>query len=101
MDINDSIKETDFLSYNETIQNIEKNKRISRPFLSKFERAKLIGIRIQQLSSGFQTDAPINIIGNKLYDIANYEINEKKLPYIVRRYFPNNKFEDWKLEELN
>lgn len=27
--------------------------------------------------------------------IARKEIRSKKLPLVVRRYFPNNEFEDW------
>ncbi len=100
-DLTNLVRETDIMSYNETINNLNSNKKKTRPFLSKFEKAKLIGIRIQQLATGFTTDVDLNITGTELYDIAIYEIKEKKLPYIIRRYLPNGTFEDWTLDELN
>ena len=33
-------------------------------------------------------------------DIAERELLENKLPYIVRRPLPNGEYEEWKLEEL-
>ena len=39
-----------------------------------------------------------NIIDN--YIIANKELEEKKLPFIIQRPIPNNTFEYWKLEDL-
>ena len=32
--------------------------------------------------------------------IAEKELREKKIPFIIRRYLPNNSYEDWKLDEL-
>lgn len=33
-------------------------------------------------------------------DIANKELLEKKIPFIVRRYLPDGSYEDWALDEL-
>ena len=32
--------------------------------------------------------------------IAEKELREKKIPFTVRRYLPDNTFEDWSVEEL-
>jgi DNA-directed RNA polymerase I, II, and III subunit RPABC2 len=32
--------------------------------------------------------------------IAEKELIEGKIPFIVRRYLPDGSFEDWKVEEL-
>ena len=32
--------------------------------------------------------------------IAENELKEKKIPFIIRRYLPNGDFEDWELNEL-
>lgn len=32
--------------------------------------------------------------------IAEKELNEKKIPFVIRRYLPDNTFEDWKVNEL-
>ena len=33
-------------------------------------------------------------------DILDKEFIEKKIPLLIRRYLPNNSYEDWKLSEL-
>ena len=35
------------------------------------------------------------------YLIAKYELDEKKLPFIIQRPLPNNNFEYWKLRDLD
>jgi DNA-directed RNA polymerase I, II, and III subunit RPABC2 len=32
--------------------------------------------------------------------IAMIELREKKIPLIIRRYLPDNSFEDWNIDEL-
>jgi DNA-directed RNA polymerases I, II, and III subunit RPABC2 len=32
--------------------------------------------------------------------IAEKELAEKKIPFIIRRYLPDGSYEDWKLDEL-
>ena len=32
--------------------------------------------------------------------IAEKELNEKKIPFVLRRYLPDGSFEDWKVNEL-
>ena len=70
------------------------------PVLSKFEKARIIGMRIKQLNSG--ADPFINLPPNTSDSeiIALAEINAKKLPFIVRRPMPNGGSEYWKLSDL-
>jgi DNA-directed RNA polymerase I, II, and III subunit RPABC2 len=32
--------------------------------------------------------------------IAEKELREKKIPFIIRRYLPDGSYEDWKVDEL-
>lgn len=62
--------------------------------MSKYERARLLGTRAEQISHG----APVLVVvprgvTNPL-DIAEIELSEKKLPLIVRRYLPSGEYED-------
>jgi DNA-directed RNA polymerase subunit K/omega len=71
------------------------------PFITKFERARIIGQRASQLNSGskpFITDIPDNIIDG--YLIAEMELEYKAMPFIIRRPLPNGGSEYWKIKDL-
>jgi len=89
----------DIVSVHETYSDYYTSTKITSPFLTKFERAKVIGIRAQMLASGAEPmiSPPFP---EECYDIAVLELKAKKIPLIIRRYLPNKKFEDWRLEEL-
>lgn len=86
------------LSYNDYY----KKKKVTKPFLTKYEKAKILGLRAQMLSNGsipmIETKYLINI--TKTLDIAEMELKEKKIPLFIRRYLPNKEYEDWRLDEL-
>lgn len=63
------------------------------PYLTKYERARILGTRALQISMG----APVKIEVNGVTDpiiIAEMELNQNQCPLILRRYLPNNQFED-------
>ena len=72
----------------------------SIPILTKFEKTKILGIRVKQLNNGAKPFISVdeNILDN--FIIANKELCEKKLPFIIQRPFPNNTFEYWKISDL-
>lgn len=90
-----------FTSHDETYQEFKtKSKtRQSMPYLTKYEKSRIIGIRAQQLSQG--SPALVNT-GNliRTTDIALKELNEGKITFIIRRRFPNGEYEDWRVDEL-
>ncbi len=70
------------------------------PWLTKYERARVLGLRAKQLNNGadaFIEVPPGMINGNK---IAMEELNQKKVPFIIRRPIPNGGTEYWRLEDL-
>merc|ERR1712129_22894 len=74
-------------------------KRITTPYLTKYEKARILGTRALQISMG----APIMIetIGETdPLEIAMKELRERKIPMIIRRFLPDGTFEDWKVSEL-
>ena len=76
-----------------------KKLRLSYPILTKYEKARIIGIRIAQLENGSQPFVTI-YKEDTLEDIALRELSENKLPLKIRRPLPNGKYEIWKLSEL-
>jgi len=70
------------------------------PILTKYEKTRILGIRIKQLNNG---SLPYVMVSEDLLDnfiIAEKELKEKKIPFIIQRPLPNNTFEYWKLEDL-
>jgi len=72
----------------------------SVPFITRYEKAKILGERAKQLSSGAKPFVEVedNIIDE--YLIALKEFNEKKIPFIIKRPMPNGGCEYWKFEDL-
>ena len=70
------------------------------PFLSKYERTRILGERAKQINDGakpFVVSDPSVIDG---YLIALKELEERKLPFIIRRPLNNGASEYWKLKDL-
>ena len=70
------------------------------PIMTKYEKAKIIGIRAQQINSGSE---PFIQVDNNMIDgltIANDELLQKKIPFIVRRPLPNGSSEYWNINDL-
>ena len=70
------------------------------PFLTKYEKARIIGARAEQLDRGA---IPMIKIDPEIINgcvIAEMELEQKKIPFILARPLPNGKIEYWKLEDL-
>ena len=73
--------------------------RVTTRYMTKYERARLLGTRALQISM----NAPIMVELEGETDplqIAMKELREKKIPMIIRRYLPDNYYEDWSVDEL-
>ena len=70
------------------------------PYLTKYEKARVIGQCAKQLETGANplVKVPESIIDG--YIIAELELREKKLPFIIRRPIPSGGCEYWNLRDL-
>ncbi|CAG8953327.1 hypothetical protein HYFRA_00003538 [Hymenoscyphus fraxineus] len=78
---------------------IPHDKRTTTPYMTKYERARILGTRALQISM----NAPVLVDLEGETDplqIAIKELREKKIPLIIRRYMPDGFYEDWTCEEL-
>ena len=75
-------------------------KHKSVPYLTLFEKTKLIGFRANQLAQGARplVDVPPHI--TDVIDIARIELEQKRMPYILKRGMPDGTFEYWRLTDL-
>jgi DNA-directed RNA polymerase I, II, and III subunit RPABC2 len=73
--------------------------RITTRYLTKYERARVLGTRALQISM----NAPVMVDLEGETDplkIAQKELRERKIPIVIRRYLPDGSFEDWGIDEL-
>ena len=73
--------------------------RITTPYMTKYERARILGTRALQISM----NAPVMVALEGETDplqIALKELRERKIPITVRRFLPDMSYEDWNVDEL-
>uniref|UniRef100_A0A6C0EWQ2 DNA-directed RNA polymerase n=1 Tax=viral metagenome TaxID=1070528 RepID=A0A6C0EWQ2_9ZZZZ len=70
------------------------------PMLTKYEKTRILGQRAKQINNGATPfiKVPEGIIDG--YLIALKELEEKKIPFIIRRPLPNRGSEYWHIEDL-
>ena len=70
-------------------------------YLTKFEKARVLGQRAKQIECGAKPfiKVPENIIESSI--IAELELKEKKIPFIIRRPLSNGTCEYWNLRDLD
>jgi len=70
------------------------------PYLTKYEKARILGQRAKQIEVGAKPLVKVseNIIDG--YIIAELELREKKIPFIIKRPIPGGAFEYWHLRDL-
>ena len=69
-------------------------KHRSVPYLTQFERTKILGFRTNQLSQGARPYIAV------LRDIARLELEARRLPILIKRPMPDGTFEKWRLSDL-
>ena len=72
----------------------------SQPFLSQYEKTRILGFRTNQLAQGARAFivVPPHIVNT--LDIAKMELEQRRLPFIVKRPMPDGSFEYWRLSDL-
>lgn len=102
--------ETKQINYKEllTLSNVTRNKKgiiidplhVTMPILTRYEKAKILGLRAKQINHGSK---PFVEISRDIIDghtIANMELIQHKIPFIIRRPMPNGGSEYWKVSDL-
>ena len=70
------------------------------PMITKYEKTRILGQRAKQINDGASpfVKVPEGVIDG--YLIALKELEEKKIPFIIRRPLPNRGSEYWMVEDL-
>jgi DNA-directed RNA polymerase I, II, and III subunit RPABC2 len=73
----------------------------SQPFLSVYERTKILGFRANQLAQGARSYLkPVPDHITSTLEIAKLELSQRLLPFIIKRPIPDGTFEYWRLSDL-
>jgi len=70
------------------------------PFITVYEKTKVIGLRANQLSKGAKPFIEIPPHITDVRDIARLELEQKRLPFIIKRPLPNGTYEYWRISDL-
>ena len=83
-------------AYNNIIDDLHK----TLPYLTKYEKARVLGQRAKQINAGAKpyVKVPENIIDG--YLVAEMELAQKRIPFIIRRPTPGGGCEYWNLKDL-
>lgn len=78
---------------------VPKEKRITKPYLTKYERVRLLSVRTKQLAAGAK---PLikNAGDLSSKQIAELEIKNNAIPLIIDRPLPCGLIERWYISEL-
>jgi len=70
------------------------------PFLTLYERTKVLSMRASQLARGAQPFIDVPEYLTDVYEVAKAELEAKRLPYIMKRPLPDGNYEYWRLADL-
>ena len=76
------------------------SKHRSSPFLTQYEKTKVLGFRTNQLSLGARPYIAVPEHVTDIREIARLELEARRLPIIIKRPMPDGTFEMWRLSDL-
>ena len=92
----EEVYDDDNLNFDEVVK---PENRITKPFMTIFERVRLLGDRAKQLSLGAKPMIKgLETMNPK--EIAKLELEKGVLPLIIERVLPNGRKERWRINEL-
>lgn len=99
--------------YDDIMSTYDPSKNMSLNILTKYEKASIVGMRMEQLARGAQSLLEIGKNANNKdkdketkralfdpYEIALQELMERKIPFMIARTLPNGQREYWKLKDM-
>ncbi|CAN0891658.1 DNA-directed RNA polymerases II, IV and V subunit 6A [Linum grandiflorum] len=78
---------------------VERAARKTSKYMTKYERARILGTRALQISMNAPVMVELEGETDPL-EIAMKELRQRKIPFTIRRYLPDGSYEDWGVDEL-
>lgn len=90
-----------FIPRDKVYENSEDSEKRALPFLNKYERTRLVGMRATQIADGAQPVVDYSSLTNVTpVNIAQLELEQKKIPFLIERTYPDGYVEYWNIENL-
>ena len=80
------------------VRKIKDSYRQTNNILTKYEKARVLGIRSLQLSLNFKPMIKTDI--SDTYEIAKIELKNKIIPLKIKRYINKYEYEEWNVNDL-
>jgi DNA-directed RNA polymerase subunit K/omega len=89
-------------NFNELVASYNPLNNSSKNIMTKYERTSIVGVRMEQLAYGAPSTLSIEQLKKykNIKDIANEELNQKKIPFMLLRTLPNKAQEYWRISDM-
>jgi DNA-directed RNA polymerase I, II, and III subunit RPABC2 len=88
-----------FESFSSVMGSYNPGNNLTSLVMTKYEKAKLIGVRLEQIARGMEPTIDTKGMNN-IRDIVIKELHEKTIPFIIERVMPNGKKEFWRVKDM-
>ena len=92
------IKDRDIKDRDIKVRKIKDSYRQTNNILTKYEKARVLGIRSLQLSLNFKPMIKTDM--SDTYEIAKIELKNKIIPLKIKRYINKYEYEEWNVNDL-
>lgn len=88
-------------AFGEIMDGYDPSKNTTVPIMTRFERAKVLGMRTEQLARGAEPMIDVgDWNGRSPSDVAEEELAARATPFVLVRPMPNGKRELWRIRDL-
>jgi len=91
---------TELINVDSTYTQYNKETKTTSPYITKYERAKILGVRTEQLNNNARANVDVPKHITDVRKIAEMEFYEKKIPFLIRRKLPDGTYEHWRLSDF-
>jgi len=100
-DLTVGVKDNLYHNHVDILKNYElmKQSNKTKNKITKYEVTKIIGVRSEMLAAGAKPLVSVPGHVTDVQEIAEMELEQRKIPFIIRREISGN-YEYWKLEDM-
>lgn len=88
-------------SYDDIMSTYDPTKNTTRNVLTRYEKAKIIGMRLEQVARGSKPYVDVKALKlTNIRDIVIKELEDRKLPFMICRTLPNGQKEYYRIQDM-